>query len=73
MHTLSLNAKITQKDPVLKLDLKNVVPDGDYHVLVVLEAAGQLSKKPLRFRTSDINITAASTFGRDEIYGDNGR
>lgn len=73
MRTLNIKARITRKNHVLQLDLKDVVPEGEYQVLVVLEEIKKSLKLPIRFHKTDIAINPALNFGRDEIYGDNGR
>jgi hypothetical protein len=73
MHTLNIQTKITRKNHVLHVDLKNVVPDGDYDVLVVLEEVKNKIKKPIRLHTTDTAIDPDLRFDRDEIYGENGR
>jgi hypothetical protein len=73
MRTLNIQAKITRKDPIIHLNLKDVVPDGEYQVLVVIESIKNALKQPLKFRTTDAAIDPGLNFGRDEIYGNDGR
>jgi hypothetical protein len=73
MLTLNLKARISKKNHVLQLDLKDVVPDGEYQVLVVIEEIKKSLKLPIRFHKTDVAIKSDQHFGRDEIYGDNGR
>jgi len=68
-----MKARITKKNHVLQFDLKDVVPDGEYQVLIVLEEIKKSLKLPIRFHKTDTAIDPALNFGREEIYGDNGR
>lgn len=72
MITIKDKATITKENHQLIIDVGSEVPEGEYELEIVLNKIKR-DKKPFTFRTSEANINAASTFGRQELYDDDGR
>jgi hypothetical protein len=68
MITLNTHTSLRPGNRILKIDLSNTIPDGEYDVLIVLEEKTQ--KEPLTFAKHNISITQNQTFGREDIYGE---
>lgn len=73
MITLNTQVVITRKNPVLKVDVSNTVPEGEYEVLIVLEEKQKSKKQPLSFSNHKVVIAPDQRFCREELYGDDGR
>ena len=71
MYTLNTMANITANH-ILKLELPDSLPMGDYEVLLVLNEKNN-NRSPLKFPSINTNINSAETFGRENIYGNEGR
>ena len=73
MITLNIHTTITRSNPILKVDVSNSVPEGEYEVLIVLEESPKGKKQSLTFSNHKISISPNQTFNREELYGENGR
>ncbi len=72
MITIKDKATITKENHQLIIDVGGEVPEGEYELEIVLNKVKR-DKKPITFRTSEVNINPSSTFSRLELYDDDGR
>lgn len=74
MILLSKTATITHQDAVVSFDLSDMLPQGVYQILLVVEEKiKKKKKKPFQFPTTNIPVNASLTFNRNELYNDDGR
>lgn len=73
MITIKERATITKQPHSITIDVGENVPEGEYEVEVILKTFNYKQKGILNFPVSDINVPLDSTFGREEIYEDDGR
>ena len=74
MILLSKTATITQQDAVVSFDLSDMLPQGVYQILLVVEEKiKKKTKKTFQFPTTNIPVNANLTFNRNELYDEDGR
>lgn len=72
MKTISIHKKVTADDSVIHVDLKNLVKEGEYDLLVVIQET-ENQKDRIHIPVTDAPIDPDLTFSRQEMYGDDGR
>ena len=74
MSLLSKTATITHQDAVVSFDLSDMLPQGVYQILLVVEEKiKKKTKKSFQFPTTNIAVNANLTFNRNELYDEDGR
>ncbi len=73
MLTLNTNAYISPQNAFLTIPLNALIPEGDYEIILILQAKQLKKKAKMVFANHKIMIPQGETFCRENRYDDNGR
>jgi hypothetical protein len=75
MILLSKTATITHNNSTISFDLSDMLPQGVYEILLIVDEKTKKKKKkqPFLFPTTELPINPNLTFSRNELYDDDGR
>lgn len=73
MLTLNTNAYISPQNAFLTIPINTNIPEGEYEIVLVLQAKLPRKKRKITFSNHNIIIPQSETFRREDMYDENGR